>query len=81
MAVKLRYLRNGALVGGVILAFNIVVGALRGSEPVFAEWQTPTGLGHNFGYLLAIIGLPALIGFIIGCIADFSSRKKRADQA
>jgi hypothetical protein len=72
MAKKWRWGRNGALIG---LAIFLADYFLMWRGELYLPWVGNEAIAYNIGKMLSVIGIPALIGFVSGALADRRDKK------
>ncbi len=75
---KFSWARFGALVGLMICAADLFF-EWRGVK--FEQWDSASGLGHNFGYIGGSVALTAFIGFVVGAIRDALNGNSKQESA
>ena len=68
---KLRSTLVGLLIGAAFCLADYFF-EWRGNR--FVSWSTPAGRAENIGYLIAVLGLSSLIGFIAGWSRERAAR-------
>ena len=71
--VRWRWARNGAIIGGVIVLSDLLLG-WRGN--IFEPWRV-TGATANIEHILHMLTISAFIGFALGYARDLLRRRGR----
>jgi GYF domain 2 len=71
---KWRYARNGVIIGIIIVLADLL---LEWRGRLYYPWISPEMIVSNITQMLAVIGIPALVGLVLGALRDRDRRRTR----